>query len=206
MDGRVTSPPLISPSISTRSDGWTPQARNPVSVRLYKVLGTSYDDEGTKQALRTLSDFYAVPPATNPDAPAQRNDDDDDDWEDEEPTKPDDGVVAPRKRASAASESAPAPTAIVGEIAARARKNLRTDVERRLAEGSRKFLDAFRDVDQVCVPSATLRVKGALVLTRLTELGRAPSTNRRYAAKVRRGRGPASADERVLRRAARSRG
>ena len=156
----MTSPPLISPSISTRSDNWTPQARNPVSVRLYKVLGTSYDDEGTKQALRTLSDFYAAPPATDPGALVQRNDDeDDDDWEDDEPTKLDDGVVVPRKRVSAASESAPAPTPIVGEIAARARKNLRTDVERRLAEGSRKFLDAFRDVDQVCVPSATLRIK-----------------------------------------------
>jgi ribosomal protein L21E len=36
-------------------------------------------------------------------------------------------------------------------IAFRARKHLRHDAERKLAEESRKFLRAFQEVDQVCL-------------------------------------------------------
>ena len=39
---------------------------------------------------------------------------------------------------------------VVGDIAARARKNLRRDVENKLAESSRQFLQAFGEVDKVC--------------------------------------------------------
>ena len=36
------------------------QPRNPVSLRLYKVLSTNFDDEDTRQALTTFSDLYAT--------------------------------------------------------------------------------------------------------------------------------------------------
>ena len=36
------------------------QPRNPVSLRLYKVLSTNFDDEDTRQALATFSDLYAT--------------------------------------------------------------------------------------------------------------------------------------------------
>jgi hypothetical protein len=39
---------------------------------------------------------------------------------------------------------------VPGESAARARKNLRRDMENQLAEGSRKFLEALGEVDAVC--------------------------------------------------------
>ena len=83
------------------------QPRNPVSLRLYKVLSTNYDDEDTRQALGTLSDLYATP-------------------------KGEDTI-----------ESVP------GESAAKARKYLRRDMENRLTEGSRKFLEALGEVDSV---------------------------------------------------------
>ena len=38
---------------------------------------------------------------------------------------------------------------VAGEIAARARKSLRRDVESKLAESSRRFLTAFAEVDKV---------------------------------------------------------
>ena len=38
---------------------------------------------------------------------------------------------------------------VAGEIAARARKNLRRDVESKLAESNRRFLTAFSEVDKV---------------------------------------------------------
>jgi len=41
---------------------------------------------------------------------------------------------------------------VAGESAARARKNLRRDMENKLAEGSRQFLKAFGEVDQVSIP------------------------------------------------------
>ena len=39
---------------------------------------------------------------------------------------------------------------VPGEMAAKARKNLRRDVEGKLAESSRRFLTAFAEVDKVC--------------------------------------------------------
>ncbi|KAE9384073.1 hypothetical protein BT96DRAFT_950821 [Gymnopus androsaceus JB14] len=39
--------------------------RNPVSLRLYKVLGTNYDDESSREGLQTLSELYASTSSTN---------------------------------------------------------------------------------------------------------------------------------------------
>jgi conserved oligomeric Golgi complex subunit 6 len=139
------SPPAIAHSLSARSDGWNAQSRNPISSRLYKVLGTTYNDEGTKEALRTLSDFYCSNKAPISSVSSKKTSTNA--WEDELEGEDDDDVLDLLKQVPSEHVATTAP----GEIAARARKNMRRDVERKLAEGSRKFLDAFGDVDQVCV-------------------------------------------------------
>ena len=48
-------------STSTGIEKAISQLRNPVSLRLYKVLSPNFDDEDTRQALGTLSDLYATP-------------------------------------------------------------------------------------------------------------------------------------------------
>lgn len=128
------------------SPGGTSTAqRNPISLRLYKVLGTNFSDDATKEALRTLSDLYVshypiAASAKGKEGQTDAEDLDDDDTEEDgwgksslaAPTAPD-GFV----------ESIP------GESAVRARKSLRRDMENKLAEGSRQFLKAFGEVDQV---------------------------------------------------------
>ena len=47
-------------STSTGIEKAISQPRNPVSLRLYKVLSPNFDDD-TRQALVTLSDLYATP-------------------------------------------------------------------------------------------------------------------------------------------------
>ena len=44
----------------------TPSSRNPVALRLYKILGTNFDDEGTRQALKTVSELYGPSSAAHP--------------------------------------------------------------------------------------------------------------------------------------------
>ncbi|KAK7064568.1 E3 ubiquitin-protein ligase PEP5 [Favolaschia claudopus] len=111
------------------------QSRNPISLRLYKVLGTNFDDEATKEALQTLSELYATTTSASQGKEVARNLEEnelEDEW-----TKP----------SGAAVEELLAET-VPGESAARARKNLRRDMERKLAEGSHQFLKAFGEVDQ----------------------------------------------------------
>ena len=108
------------------------QPRNPVSLRLYKVLSTNFDDEDTRQVLRTLSDLYAAPKSK--DTPAVVEDVDDEAMCDSV-----DGSYV----STMLAESVP------GEFAAKARKYLRRDMENKLAEGSRKFLEALGEVDSV---------------------------------------------------------
>ncbi|KAJ7139696.1 oligomeric Golgi complex subunit 6 [Mycena epipterygia] len=118
------SSPVVSPSSSNLHfdrKARATQSRNPVSLRLYKVLGTNFDDEATREALQTLSELYATPGSAVKGKEAARNIEDDE--LDEEWAKP------------------------TGS-AARARKNLRRDMERKLAEGSHQFLKAFGEVDQ----------------------------------------------------------
>jgi len=155
----ASSSPILHRTPSTASVGnpsqrkasWTPQTRNPVSLRLYKVLSTNFDDEETREALSTLSDLYATPSSPPPlpttstkgKLPEAQHAEDRD-----EGHAPHDVDMAPT------TVTAPAPAVLVevvpGESAARARKNLRRDMENQLAEGSRKFLDALGEVDAVC--------------------------------------------------------
>jgi conserved oligomeric Golgi complex subunit 6 len=113
------------------------QPRNPVSLRLYKVLSSNFDDEDTRQALGTLSDLYATPKSRDTLAVVE-------DVDDEVLYDSADGSYA----STVLAESIP------GESAAKARKCLRRDMENRLAEGSRKFLEALGEVDSVSRPSS----------------------------------------------------
>lgn len=119
--------------ITDRKGSWasSTQGRNPVSLRLYKVLGSNYEDDATREALRTLSELYVVPgPSKIRDYPST------------EVQEMDDFEENPSVHT--AIESVP------GESAARARRNLRRDMENQLTEGSKQFLKAFGEVDQVC--------------------------------------------------------
>ncbi|KAJ3566894.1 hypothetical protein NP233_g6714 [Leucocoprinus birnbaumii] len=111
------------------------QTRNPVALRLYKVLSTNFEDAATREALQTLSDLYA--PSTKgkePIKPIDESDEDDD--------------IDAIAHDGAKPQTQPAIELVPGEIAARARKHLRRDMEKKLAEGSRQFLKALGEVDQ----------------------------------------------------------
>ena len=115
------------------------------------MLSTNFDDEETREALSTLSDLYATP-SSPPPLPttstkgklpeAQQTED------------RDEGHALHDVDMAPTTVTAPAQVVLVevvpGESAARARKNLRRDMENQLAEGSRKFLDALGEVDAVC--------------------------------------------------------
>jgi hypothetical protein len=123
-----------------RADAWAAssaqaQARNPVTLRLYKFLGAKYDDDATRAALHTLSDFYAPPPSVT----ATTSDPSTDEWDESDS---EDEAQASPSPAFLRAAARPA-----GDIASRARTHMRRDVERRLADGSRRFLTAFGDVD-----------------------------------------------------------
>ncbi|KAF9042684.1 oligomeric complex COG6 [Rhodocollybia butyracea] len=132
------------------SGSLAPQSRNPVSSRLYKVLGTNYDDESTREALQTISELYASGNLSN----LSSNDsnlknkelyngtnglfsgDDEDDIEEDEK------YVQSSPGTSEFKENTP------GEAAMKARKNLKRDMELKLAEGSRHFLKVLSEVDE----------------------------------------------------------
>jgi hypothetical protein len=114
----------------------SPLARNPVSLRLYKVLGASFDDEATREALSTLSELYS--PSGSPALrPTAKQDD----------TGP--GEIDETDMARIRDVPGFLQGAAPGDTAAKARKHLRRDIESKLEEGSLKFLTAFGSVDQV---------------------------------------------------------
>jgi hypothetical protein len=135
-----TPPPSssYSPSPNAGTPVSAPQTRNPITIRLRKILGTNFTDEATTEALRTLSELYGTQsPASTSDPKTQTTDDPDSDeyWSDETVTH----LTVEDHREG------------LNETASRARKNLRRDLENKLAQGSQQFLQAFSEVDQVCV-------------------------------------------------------
>ena len=132
------SPPKVDTSLYSpdrRNRGPSNIGWNPISLRLYKVLGANYDDPGTKEALDTLSAFYATP-ATGSSVSRELNG-----REDAKSEADEDGLEATAD--SRKMVYTPSDTAV------RARKSLRRDTEAKLAEGSQKFLKAFGEVDEV---------------------------------------------------------
>ncbi|BEI79779.1 hypothetical protein CcaverHIS002_0103080 [Cutaneotrichosporon cavernicola] len=92
----------------------TPAAsrNNPISLRIYKAIGTSFDDRSSREALEIASSFYSA-------KGKGRTDDD----------------ILPIRRT------------LKGQSAATARRNLKRDVEARMAGGAQRFLTAFGEVD-----------------------------------------------------------
>jgi conserved oligomeric Golgi complex subunit 6 len=129
----------------------SPLARNPVSLRLYKVLGATFEDEATREALSTLSDLYTPSGSTVIVSSAK------------EDSIVLDGVddvdLESIKNVPNFLRGAPP-----GDTAAKARKHLRRDIESKMEEGSLRFLAAFSVVDQVRI---TFRTR-----TRFTNLSR----------------------------------
>ncbi|KAH8813769.1 oligomeric Golgi complex subunit 6 [Flagelloscypha sp. PMI_526] len=142
MSTAAVPPPLQRPSdhsislgSSSPSKGTFPssskQPRNPVALRLYKVLGTNFDDEATREALQTLSELYGQSTPVTPTTKGKEKDAEDLDDD---------------------SEKVPTPTTtlserVAGETAAKARKNLRRDMEQQLAAGSHQFLKVLGELD-----------------------------------------------------------
>ena len=128
---RSTSPPSDQHNRSSSSLAW-----NPITLRLYKVLGANFEDPGTKEALETLSAFYTTSSTVASAPTGERNglDDTNSDSEDE---------------SRAVAEAQKVVIHMPGDSAARARKNLRRDTQAKVAEGSQIFLKAFGEVDKV---------------------------------------------------------
>lgn len=114
-------------------------SRNPISVRLYKALASNFDDDATQEALQTLSDLYVT--SSRPKEPTRLSSED-----------------AQYDDFGSDATICPAPSlmpilveSVPGESAAKARRNLRRDMESKLTSASRQFMEAFGEVDQVCV-------------------------------------------------------
>ncbi|KZT09589.1 oligomeric complex COG6 [Laetiporus sulphureus 93-53] len=134
----------LSPSPSRPSLASPSQPHNPISLRLYKVLGANFDDEATKEALHVLSELYAPPPSASVHAKGKSVVRDDKSIDQDGLDETD----ASRISGKLAASGVVAADDVSGDIAARARRNLRRDVENKLAESSRKFLLAFGEVDK----------------------------------------------------------
>ena len=117
------------------SDVHKPTAtRNPLTLRLYKILSTRCDDPATREALQTVYELYRAPDDSRLHSSKGRvvNIETTDRSEDQD--------VSPTDALQLAGAG----------IAVRARKHLRYDAESKLAQESRTFLKAFQEVDQVC--------------------------------------------------------
>ena len=142
-------PPYLTSSGRKVSSGTQSTSRNPLSLRIYKVLGANFDDPSTREAFETLAEYYpperpsgvvAKPESSKPLSGVDSDSDADDDadpWAVKWPAKD--------KAISAVMPE-------VGTTAARARQTLQRDVESILADEGQKFLKAFAEVDKVCVP------------------------------------------------------
>ncbi|OXG10479.1 hypothetical protein C366_06721 [Cryptococcus neoformans Tu401-1] len=98
---------------------------NPISLRIYKAIGTSFDDVSSREALEIASGMYG-PEEPKGKGKAQSG---------YEAIEEDDDTL-PRRRT------------LKGQSAAIGRKYLKQDIETSLATGSAKFLEAFAEVDK----------------------------------------------------------
>lgn len=115
----------------------SPLARSAVSLRLYKVLGATFEDDATREALSSLSDLYS--PSGSPSVVSTIHD------------AVDEVDMESVKDVPNFLRGAPP-----GDTAAKARRHLRRDIERKMEEGSLRFLSAFSVVDQVRITKPIL--------------------------------------------------
>lgn len=144
---RLREMAALSSSSSRLTHLSSSHSQNPVSLRLYKVLSANFDDEATKQALDTLAELYAPPSRPSGKKATAAKADAELDGEQDEPELSDCDALSTSVRLGASA--AVHEELVSTDVAARARKNLRRDVESKLAESSRQFLKAFGEVDKV---------------------------------------------------------
>jgi hypothetical protein len=143
----AASPRLVSSPLTPLGTSPAPVSttrNHPISLRIYKSVGVSFDDPSSYSALQTASSFYSSQvspsPLTNGASASTSS-------------------STPVPRIKSPSESTSEPSTEVGEAftlrrtmkgqsASTARKFLKKDVEARLASGSSRFLEAFGEVDQ----------------------------------------------------------
>lgn len=154
MPTALATPSIFSATTSSRLPAAIP-SKNPLALRLYKVLGANYNDASTREALETLSSFYA-PPVAGTQAPILSLNGGKQDEEEELEEDEEDGEeqawgreFTEKARRKDKKSIDPSVAPVDGELALRARRNLRRDVEAKLTESSRKFLTAFAEVDKV---------------------------------------------------------
>lgn len=105
---RMASPPISRPSLSPRATtSGTASNRNPLNLKVSRLLSANLQDAATRAALDTLGQFEADDPA----ASSSSNKD---------------GIGRALRRGG-----------------------LRKEVDKRMAQGSRQFLDAFSDINEV---------------------------------------------------------
>ena len=136
------------------------QPRNRILLRLYKVRGNNYSDDSTREALQTLSDLYHVPaPCT-----AKEREADSEEWAEDDHSS----IFEEVNNAAGATKMIKVDFKenVPGESAARARKHIQKDVVNKLADGSRQFLQAFGEVDRVCIISLASQSSRLIVAER----------------------------------------
>jgi hypothetical protein len=168
-DGRMPTPISASLTqnptlISTPTTMTSNEVRNPLSLRLFKVLGANYDDPSTREALGILSTLYI--PSKRPsiglggskvnkkgkefetkDISDEPGDESDDDKTAIIETNP--PPVNANATAKTNAKTNPNVEYDMEGAVARARRNLRKDMENKLGQSSRKFLTAFAEVNKV---------------------------------------------------------
>lgn len=155
----VTRQPSYSssmPAYTSSAAASSSSRTNPISLRIYKALGTTFDDPTTLEALQVASGYYEPAYAASissakgkskaQDA-AVEDDSEGDGDEDESP------IFRRTLKTANAGE---------GSSAALARKYLKRDVEAELARGSVKFLHAFGEVDKVRPRRCRARVQALI--------------------------------------------
>ncbi|WVQ92239.1 hypothetical protein IAS59_006048 [Cryptococcus gattii] len=104
---------------------------NPISLRIYKAIGTSFDDVSSREALEIASGMYG------PEDPKGKG-----------------KVQSEYEELEEDDDTLPKRRTLKGQSAATARKYLKQDIETSLATGSAKFLEAFAEVDQFLLERA----------------------------------------------------
>ncbi|KAI0093990.1 oligomeric complex COG6 [Irpex rosettiformis] len=139
------------PSPISRVNSSASQQPNPLSIRLYKVLAANFDDDATKAAVQTLAELYGPPGHGASKAKGKQvqrdSGGDHEELDEEDGDDKANGTVGTTRDGDKTAVSSVIET-IPGEIAAKARRGLRRDVENKLAESSRRFLAAFSEVDK----------------------------------------------------------
>lgn len=152
---RPSSSSLRAALAKSTSDGrLTPSAsRNPISSRLYKILGTNYDDPAIREALETLSELYSTPTSSEDSRSGQTAKGKGVDREQEigrVPTASKDADDLDALDALGTKATYKLAGSVLGTgTAVRARKSLRRDAELKLTQGTQQFLRAFKEVDKV---------------------------------------------------------